>query len=71
MEDLLHKYWDRIRQGILSRWGKKVKEEDLQKPMNPEQLCTYFGDQCQLTRDEAQAEVRRLLDEAMNRRIGV
>ncbi len=63
MEDLLHKYWDRIRKGILSKWGSKVKEADLEKPMSSEQLCKYFGDQCQLSHQEAQQEVRRLLDD--------
>ena len=68
MEDLLSKYWDKIRKAILSRWGHKVKEEDLQKPMNYEQLCKFFGEQCQLRDEEAKEEVRRLMDEAMVRK---
>jgi hypothetical protein len=68
MEDLLHKYWDRIRKGILSKWGSKVKEADLEKPMSYDQLCKYFGEQCQLRNEEAKTEVRRLLDEAQYRR---
>ena len=63
MEDLLSKYWSRIRKAIVSKWGSKVKEADLEKPMSSEQLCQYFGDQCQLSHQEAQQEVRRLLDE--------
>jgi len=68
MEDLLHKYWDRIRKGILSKWGSKVKEADLEKPMSHDQLCKYFGEQCQLRNEEAKTEVRRLLDEAQYHR---
>ena len=68
MEDLLHKYWDRIRKSILSRWGHKVKEADLEKPMNYEQLCKFFGEQCQLRDEEAKAEVKRLMDEVQVRR---
>jgi len=63
MEDLLSKYWSRIRKAIVSKWGGKVKEADLEKPMSSEQLCKYFGDQCQLSHAEAEAEVRRLLNE--------
>jgi hypothetical protein len=64
VEDLLSKYWSRIRKAIVSKWGSKVKEADLEKPMSYDQLCKYFGEQCQLREADAKQEVRRLLDEA-------
>jgi len=68
MEDLLTKYWNGIRKAIVSKWGGKVKEADLEKPMGSEQLCKYFGDQCQLSHKEAEEEVRRLLREVQYHR---
>jgi len=68
MEELLRRSWDKVRKAILGKWGGKVKEADLERPMSYEQLCHFFGEQCGLPREEARKEADRLLREIQSTR---
>jgi hypothetical protein len=71
MEEKLTKYWTEIKRAILSRWGHQVREEDLEEPMSYEQLCDYFGEKCNLRREQAEERVDRVVQEIEFRPPGV
>jgi ABC-type Na+ transport system ATPase subunit NatA len=71
MEEKLKKYWNEIKEAVLSRWGDQVQEEDLEKPMSYEQLCQYFGEKCDLRREQAEDRIERVVQEIEFRPPGV
>ena len=71
MEEKLTKYWNEIKRAILSRWGHQVREEDLEEPMSYEQLCDYFGEKCNLRREQAEERLDRVVQEIEFRPPGV
>jgi len=71
MDDVIKRSWERIREAILGKWGDRVDEDDLETPLTYSELCTFFGERCELQRRQAEEEVRRLLNQAGSRPTGV
>jgi hypothetical protein len=71
MEEKLKEYWNEIKEAILSRWGHQVREDDLQEPMSYDRLCEYFGEKCELEREQAEERVDRVVQEIAFRPPGV
>ena len=71
MESKLHQYWDKVVHAIMGRWGDEVDEADLEEPMDYDQLCEYFGEKCNLEREEAKERVDRIIREIEFRPPGV
>jgi hypothetical protein len=63
MESKLQQYWDKVKEVILSRWGDQVEEDDLETPMSYDQLCRYFGEKCNLRREQAEERIGRVISE--------
>lgn len=71
MENRIQRYWHKIRDSILSRWGNQVSEDDLAEPMSYEDLCHFFGEKCALSRQDAEKEANRLIEEIEASSLGV
>ena len=71
MEGKLEQYWEKAKEAIVNLWRDEVDEKDLEKPMDAEQLCEYFGEKCRLSRQQSEERVERVMREIDFRPPGV
>ena len=71
MKNGLQRSWDKAKRAIMKLWGDEVDEADLERPMNQDQLCEYFGEKCQLSRKESEERLDRVLREIAHMPPGV
>lgn len=71
MESKLERYWEKAKAAILELWSDEVDEADLEEPMNPDQLCQYFGEKCDLTRRQSEERLEQVMDQIEFRPPGV